>query len=174
MTKTSNEKTATKADAPALDAASYKTDYPVQLPSGKWVVIQQMSLSSLVRSGVIPNPLLAAAYRIVEGKYDAPEDDEDEDIEDAEQKAKEKAADPSKAQREYYEALDALMVASVVQPTLVFERDEETEDNVWVGRFLDADKVMVLQYSQSGVAYLDSFRNGAGSEGTGQDSTEVR
>lgn len=149
-------------------AASFKKEQLLPLPSGRVVAIRQVSLPSLAQSGRIPNPLLAAAFRIAEGKTDPPGDGEDDEDK------KETPEDLLLARKQYYEAQDALVIAVVAKPQLVLKESDEGNDTVWVGRLTETDKKYVLVYAQSSEAMLDSFRNGSTRANAGQDGAEVR
>lgn len=145
-------------------AQDFRKTWPVQLSSGRWVEIRQISLTSLVSSGRIPNPLMATAYKIAEqGTEEVPEEEDDT------------SEGKLKSHQDYHQALDAMVVALVLSPKFCVSWDDEEKENaIWVGHLTDYDKRAILQFSQAGTEFLDSFRKRAASPDPVQDGGEVR
>ncbi len=148
----------------ASPASSFKATEYVPIDGGaRWVKIRRVDLTTLVRGGKIPNPLLTAAYKIAEGDDGAPKPDEEQTDEEADL-----------AKDAHYAALDVMAQAVVLEPTLVLTEEEETDDNVWVGRIAPADKRVLLMFAWLEVKHLDNFRRRLTGASPIPDGGEVR
>jgi hypothetical protein len=145
-------------------ASQFKQTHLVQW-GGYVYEIRRVSLSTLVASGKIANPLQSAAYKVIEGKeYLAESAGDDKDTPEAQ----------AEARAEAQCAIDSLVVAVVAKPTLVLNEKDETEDTVWVGHISDYDKSYLLQLAQADVNTLANFRPGADGDSSAQDGEGVR
>ena len=160
----SNEEQTTIQPKAASPASSFKATEYVPIDGGaRWVKIRRVDLTTLVRGGKIPNPLLTAAYKIAEGKDESPLPDE-EQTEEEEGLAKDA----------HYAALDVMAQAVVLEPTLVLTEEEETDDAVWVGRIVPADKRNLLLFAWAEAKHLEPFRRRLTGASPVSDGSEVR
>jgi hypothetical protein len=137
--------------------ADFKRTHLVVLPSKLCVTLRRLDLYSLIQSGKIPNPLVAAAYRFVDGASPSISDKEYTPEEELEHK------------RDQDLARDAMVVALVESPKLVLEEKDEAQDTVWVGRLVSYDKTMIIQLSQTDIGTLANFRPGSTGAGAGSN-----
>jgi hypothetical protein len=142
--------------------AAFKQEAVVRLPTGVWMQIRRVSLSSITRTDKIPDDLKVAALRIAEGNYAPPMPAEGAPSEDGE------AAEEANVR--HYAAFDALVAAIVVSPKIVLQEEAEDEESLWVGRLIDVDKRSILDYTTSTVAYLDELRGQFEAEMAGEEA----
>jgi hypothetical protein len=145
---------------PISSPDDFKRPHPVELASGLSVLIQRVSLYSLVRSGRVPNPLVSAAFAYIEGTL----------TDKIEEKTEEER---TKLNSEYADVRDALVMAIVLDPPLVATWDEETRVNLWVGRIDDRDKDTLIKLAQQPISVLAQFRPGSTSFDVGSDGTAL-
>lgn len=119
-------------------AASYVSDQKILLPSGKYIRLHAVSVTSLFRHGEIPNELLPAARKLL-------------------------GVSASKAtplsNDEFLDLADFLTCKMVASFPVVNKRPNEcAAGEVSVDQILECDKTAIIQFSQQGQAALKSFR----------------
>lgn len=135
----------------ATSASAWKTAKPetVELPSGNVAQLQRPKLTTMLKHGLIPNPLLEAALGSVNGE--AP-------------------SDP----REALALVDFMVSAAFVSPQVVIEA-EAPEGALSVDTLSEADKAYVVNWAQGGVREAaESFREGSAGADGGSDGGELR
>ncbi len=119
-------------------AASYVTEQKILLPSGKYIRLHAVSVTSLFRRGEIPNELLPSARKLLgvnNGKASTLSNDE------------------------FLELADFLTCKLVASFPVVDKRPSEcAKGEVSVDQILECDKTAIIQYSQQGQAALKAFR----------------
>jgi hypothetical protein len=112
----------------------------VELPSGLVVSLKRPSVDKLIRDGHIPSDLAVSLQKASGG-------------------AGLKGGDLEK----YYQVTDLITVHSVVEPKVLKGDKELTEEQYEAGYISlndieDTDKAFIMEYVQTGVANLKSFR----------------
>lgn len=111
----------------------------VELPSGLVVSLKRPSIDKLIRDGYIPSDLAVSLQK-------------------ASGNSTMKGADLEK----YYQVTDLIAVHSIVEPKVLKDK-ELTEEQYEAGYISlndieDTDKAFIMEYVQTGVANLKSFR----------------
>lgn len=110
----------------------------VSLPSGLVFKLKKPSISRLLEDNVFPNDLVATAIKM-DSNTNEP------------------------ANREEYlrslQVIDTIVTHAAVVPKVVTNKDEVSDDSIWIKDLDDQDKVAIYLFVQTGVKQLNSFRS---------------
>ena len=161
--KTAAKKAASRSGNPAKRAEAAKVSdisafkqraqgVTLPLPSGLAVKAKRVELKTFIKQGNVPNPLMGIVNEALE---------------------KGQAADVEKIVgggdgevdldmiREMYEMVDSVVVASIVEPKVHPdpEEDEEADDDLlYVADIDDEDKMFIWQWALGGTSDVETFR----------------
>lgn len=160
--KAATKKTAAKKTAPKVAAPSSLADFKkrskgelLPLPSGLAVVAKRVELQSFILQGNVPNALMGVVSEALEKgqKADIP----------AMMGVEEGKVDLD-AVNDMYEVVNAIVVASVVNPKVHSVPEDEADrddDLLYVDELDELDKMFLFQWNTGGVSDLETFRREA-------------
>lgn len=128
----------------------------VQMPSGNWMRLRRIGLQAIMRTGIMPNSLMAISQKALDRGQGGGEV-EAEDLGAILQ-------DPKKLD-DISHFMDELMVISAIEPEVHRTPDVgvERDDNLlYVDEVGDEDKMFVFQVVTGGTTDVETFREEAG------------
>jgi|SRR5580698_8578718 hypothetical protein len=140
---------------PAKKKASSVSDWkkepePIELPSGKFMVVKNTSLSTFIQTGQIPNTLMSVVTGAVNQKKGKTGKDTMDEI----------ISDP-KALGKMFEAVDKFVTLVAIQPPVHMTPADESERDselLYADEVEMGDKMYLFQRSIGGTTDLESFR----------------
>lgn len=127
---------------------------PIELPSGNYMRVRRMSMSTLISTGKLPNSLLGIVQSAVsKGTGMAGVEDKMADI-----------MGDQKSLDEMARFMDDLLVMVAVEPKVYRVPDEETDrddDTLYVDEVDQEDKSFIFQVVTGGTTDLEKFREAA-------------
>lgn len=141
----------------------------VELPSGLFIKVKGVDLTTLVTTGKIPNTLLKS----VQGHLDELDGETEAQ---SEEEAAEKLIEGMDADelKDYFEIMDALVVAMAMEPAVYpapASEDLRDDERLYVDELSSEDKLHLFNWSQGGTRQLKRFPGG--SEGSMAPVAEV-
>lgn len=124
---------------------------PVELPSGNFIRVRRMSMSTLLATGKLPNSLVNIVKSAV---------DKGQGMDGVEDKMSEILAD-DKQLEEMAKFMDDLICMVAVEPRVHFvpkNEDDRRDDLLYADEIDEADKSFVFQLVTGGTSSLEQFR----------------
>lgn len=131
----------------------------VELPSGVVVKVKRISIPTLLSKGVFPDSLSSIITEKLDGDKKGQTTDNDLDVSQL-------LGDQSKI-TDLFNSIDEIVLMTVVEPTVLSDKDEDgdeipeedrDEDAIYVSDIDLNDKIFLFQYSVGGSNQLEPFR----------------
>lgn len=126
-----------------------KSPEPIELPSGKFIVLSNASLSSFILTGQIPNSLMSVITSSVNSKKKVGKEAMDNILENP------------KALEDMFKSVDIYVCAVALDPKIhpMPEDPEERDDDLlYIDEIEQSDKMYIFQRGIGGTTDLETFR----------------
>lgn len=141
----------TAAPRPTSVSEWKKTPDPIELPSGKFIVVKPASLTSYIQTGQIPNSLMSVIQSQVNSRKKANKTGEE---------VMSEIVENPDGLRDLFSMVDRYVCLVALEPRVypVPELEDRDPDRLYVDELDASDKMYLFQRSMGGTTDLESFR----------------